>query len=56
MRSLTKTQWRNLWHSFRWMRSRTDEGTSLAWISEFDYGAAALVAWLLNRNSLGARA
>lgn len=54
-RSLNKAQWRNLWRSFRWMRSRTDEGTALAWISEFDYNAAALLAWLLNRNSLAVR-
>lgn len=45
-RNLTKEQWYNLYHSYRWQASRTDHCTALAWIASFNWTDAALLASL----------
>jgi hypothetical protein len=31
--NLTREQWKNLWHAFRWGRARMTERETLAWIA-----------------------
>lgn len=33
---MTREQWRNLYHSFRWMRRMTTDAEAVAWCSHFN--------------------
>lgn len=33
---MSKTQWKNLWHSFRWMRRLSTEAESIAWCAFYN--------------------
>lgn len=43
-RALTKEQWRNLYHSFRWARQRMTFCEVIYWIATFNWDDAALLA------------
>ena len=41
--TMSKTQWKNLWHSYRWQRRASGVGLALAWIACYNRNDVELI-------------
>jgi hypothetical protein len=51
---MNRTQWRNLWRSFRWMRRRASVRESIAWCGTYGQFNAAVLRRVVNGQAAAA--